>query len=358
MDWEKFADKKRKSHSLEDFFHDLGNKPASLLKIILVGVVVITLMTTFYTVEPEEEAVVTRFGKYISTSPPGLHFKIPFGIDRISKLKTSTHLQESFGFTGEGTYRGYRRNVRRNLKEESLMLTGDLNVADVEWVVHYQIADPRKYLFNIRDPQKNIRDISQAVMRRVVGDRTVNDVLTVGRTEIAHDAKLLMQEILDAYQMGVRVATLKLQDVNPPEPVQPSFNEVNAAKQEQEKAINRAEAKYNQTIPAARGKAEREVSSSQGYATALVNRAKGDAEKFLSVLGEYRKAPEVTRTRLYLEAIESLLARIDGLTIIDPQVKGVLPIFDGMGGSTGRAMPDFRSAQKPGQSIVESRRNP
>lgn len=207
------------------------------------------------------------------------------------------------------------------------MLTGDLNVADVEWVVQYRVADPKDYLFNVRDPKKNIRDISQATMRRVVGDRTVSQVLTTGRTEIAAEAKRLSQEILNKYNMGVEIVDVKLQDVNPPEKVKPSFNDVVAAKQEQERTINMAEQEYNSLIPEARGKAEQEISGATGYAQAAVNRSKGDANKFLQLLQEYKKAPTITRKRLYLETVEKLMRRIDAITIVDKEVKGVLPVF-------------------------------
>ncbi len=222
------------------------------------------------------------------------------------------------------------------------MLSGDLNVADVQWVVHYRISDPEKYLFRVRDPRRNIRDISQATMRRVVGDRIVNDVLTVGRDQIAKDAMDLTQQILDKYEMGVKIERVILQDVNPPEPVKPSFNDVNAAKQEQEQAINQAEAQYNKVIPEAQGKAEEEISNARGYASAVLNRAKGDAQKITSILKEYRGAPEITRTRMYLDMMEDLFSRFRSVTIVDPNVKGVLPILPGfqLSGPQAESRPD------------------
>ncbi len=283
--------------------------------------------TSFYTVEPDEEAVIIRFGKYLGTYPPGLHFKIPFGVDRVIHIKTKRVLQEEFGFRTQNSQE--RRTVysNRNFGIESLMLTGDLNVADVEWVVQYQIADPFKYIFQTSEPRQNIRDVSESIMRRVVGDRLVTEVLTTGRVEIAEQAKILTQGVLDKYDMGVKIVTVKLQDVNPPELVKKSFNEVNAAKQEQEKVINQAEESYNRIIPEARGKAEQQVSEAQGYANALVNTAEGDAQKFLSVLKEYRRAPSITRRRLYLETMQELFQKMENVTIVDPQVKGLLPLF-------------------------------
>jgi modulator of FtsH protease HflK len=286
------------------------------------------LLSSFYTVQPSEEAVITRFGKYLETTPPGLHFKLPLGIDQATKVKTKLVLQEEFGFrTVDASGREATTYRKDAFEKESLMLTGDLNVADVEWIVQYQIADPRKFLFQAQDPRQNIRDVSEAIMRRVVGDRIVNDVLTTGRVEIASDAQRLTQEVLDKYDLGIRIVTVKLQDVNPPDVVKPSFNEVNAAKQEQEKAINMAEEAYNKVIPEARGKAEETVSNAEGYASAAVNRARGDADKFLLTLKEYRNAPEITRRRIYLETMEELFSRFEKVTIVDDKVKGLLPIF-------------------------------
>jgi membrane protease subunit HflK len=287
--------------------------------------------TSFYTVEPDEEAVVIRLGKFLQTNPSGLHFKVPLGIDRVIKVKTKRVLQEEFGFRTQNT-RGRRTMYsKENLVNESLMLTGDLNVADVEWAVQYRIADPFKYIFQTSDPLQNIRDVSESIMRRVVGDRSVTDVLTVGKVEIESQAKVLMQDVLDKYDMGIKVISVKLQDVNPPQVVKASFNEVNEAKQEQEKAINEAEGAYNKVIPEARGKAEKMISQAEGYASALVNRAQGDVSKFVEVYNEYRRAPAITRKRIYLETMENLYQRFNDVMIVDPRVKGVLPVF-GKGG--------------------------
>jgi modulator of FtsH protease HflK len=284
--------------------------------------------SAFYTAQPSEEVVVTRFGKYDRTTAPGLHFKLPFGAEEATKVTTKLVLQDEFGFRSSGvSARGSTTYANASFDRESRMLTGDLNVADVEWIVQYQISDPKKFLFQAADPHQNIRDISEAIMRRVVGDRTVNEVLTTGRVEIAAEAQRLTQEVLDKYDIGVRIVTIKLQDVNPPEGVRASFNEVNAAKQEQEQAINQAEEAYNKVIPEAKGKAEETVSDAEGYASALVNHAHGDAERFILTLQAYRQAPEVTRKRMYLETMEELFSRFKRLTIIDDKVKGVLPLF-------------------------------
>jgi len=296
-----------------------------LLLAVVVGVT--AFMTSIYAVEPSEQAVVLRLGRYVSTEEPGLHFKLPFGIDRAIKVKTKVILQEEFGFRSAGNEGSRTSYDDSDFRSESLTLTGDLNVANVEWIVQYQISDPKKYLFNAREVLKNLRDISQSVLRRVVGDRIVSQVLTTGRVEIAEEAQHLTQEVLDRYDIGVRIVTIKLQDVNPPESVRPAFNEVNAAKQEQEKAINQAEKEYNTVIPEAIGKAEQTIRNAQGYATAAVNRAEGDATRFKATLGAYKAAPTVTRSRLYLETMEEIYGRLQQLTIVDKGVSGVLPVF-------------------------------
>ena len=311
---------------------EILNSPGFVVKLALMIFTFFAVMSSWYTVEPEEEAVVLRFGKFHTIGSPGFHLKLPFGVDTVQKLKTSIVLRESFGFYSESgsTSGANRENVRRsnNLKEESHMLTGDLNVADVRWVVQYKISNPHNFLFNTRDPRKNIRDVSEAVMRRVVGDRTVNDVLTTGKAEINDTAQDLMQAIVDHYQMGVRIERIELQDVDPPESVVPAFNDVNIAKQEREQARNTAEAYRNKILPEATGVAEQKIANAEGYAIATVNRAEGDAEKFSAILTEYNKAPKVTRTRLYLELVEEMLGNIDDLTVIDAEVKGLLPVFN------------------------------
>lgn len=318
------------SNVLKSLSAKFGAGPGFEGRLLSIAAAVIGLAcfaTSIYTVEPSEEAVILRLGRYVSTRPPGLHFRLPLGIERVVKVKTKVILQEEFGFRSadkEGTRTSYSDD---DFKSESLTLTGDLNVANVEWIVQYQISDPKKYLFNAREVLKNLRDISQSVLRRVVGDRIVSQVLTTGRVEIAEEAQRLTQEVLDRYDIGVRIVTVKLQDVNPPESVRPAFNEVNAAKQEQEKAINQAEREYNTVIPEAIGKAEQTVRNAQGYATAAVNRAEGDAARFRVTLRAYQESPTVTRSRLYLEAMEEIYGRLEALTIVDKGVSGLLPVF-------------------------------
>lgn len=317
---------------LKYLWHKFTQNTSSAITLIIVLLVLVGGYTSFYTVQPSEEAVVTRFGKYSRTTEPGLHFLAPFGIEKARKVKTKRVLQEEFGFRTKSTYSKVSQYQKSSFEKESLMLTGDLNVADVEWIVQYQIADPQKYLFKAQDPIQTIRDVSEAIMRRVVGDRTVNEVLTTGRVAVATEAQELTQEVLDRYDIGIRVVTVKLQDVNPPDMVKPSFNEVNAAKQEQEKAINMAEEEYNKVIPEARGKAEETISNAQGYASAIVNRAQGDAERFLLTLKEYKLAPQITRSRIYLETMEKVFSQFENLIVVDKNIKGVLPLYQGLKG--------------------------
>lgn len=296
-----------------------GSAPDStkILLGVLLAATILTSLKSFYTVEADEEGVVTRFGEYIKTSQPGLHFKVPW-IDQVYKVKSKRRQEEVFG---------YRERTREQVNAESLMLTGDLNLADVEWMVQYEISDPWRYLFRAADVRKAIRDVSMSVMRRVVGDRLVGEVLTTGRTEIATIAKDLMQETLNRYDLGIALTTVELQSVTPPDRVKDAFNDVNAAKQEQEQAINRAERRYNSIIPEARGKAEQQIAEAKAYSTEVVNRAKGDANRFAATFAEYKKAPAITRKRLYIETMEQVLEQVSEFTVVDEDLKGLMPIY-------------------------------
>ena len=299
--------------------------------VILLLVAFIGFSGAFYTVEPDEEAVVIRLGKHLQNTQPGLHFKIPFGIDQVTKVKTKIVHQAEFGFRTANSTARRTTYSSKNFESESLMLTGDLNVAEVQWVVQYQISDPFKFLFKTGNPIANIRDVSESIMRRVVGDKLVTEVLTTGRVEIATDAKILMQEILNQYDMGISIKSIKLQDVNPPKVVQSSFNDVNAAKQEQEKMLNEAEQSYNRVIPEARGKADQLIQEAEGFANEIVNRAHGDAERFTAIAKAYRKAPSITKKRIYLETMKGIFQNLENVTIIDPKIKGLLPVFSNKG---------------------------
>lgn len=319
----------RPQNEFERMKQDIERAKKGILPVVALILVAVGVYTLFYTVEPDEEAVVIRLGRYLKTEDPGLQFKMPFGIDRVIKVRSKRVLQEEFGFRTADTSSRITRYAKKTYGTESLMLTGDLNVADVEWAVQYKISDPFKYIFQTSEPTQNVRDVSESIMRRVVGDRSVTDVLTVGKVEIESEAKRLMQDVLNKYDMGILIVSVKLQDVNPPSVVKQSFNEVNEAKQEQEKAINEAEGAYNKVIPEARGKAEKLVSEAEGYAEAVVNRAIGDVKLFEEILVEYKRAPQVTKKRIYLDTMQEIFKELNNTVIIDSRVKGVLPVYSG-----------------------------
>ncbi|PIV82080.1 FtsH protease activity modulator HflK [bacterium CG17_big_fil_post_rev_8_21_14_2_50_64_8] len=287
----------------------------------------ILVFTSFYTIDPEETGLVLRFGQYVRATPPGLHFKLPFGVERVLKVPIQRQLKEEFGF------RTLRSGVQSQYStkpyaEESSMLTGDLNAASVEWVVQYRIVNPYKFLFQVRNVEETFRDMSEAVMRRIVGDRTVNEVLTIGRAEVARMVSEGLQELCDKYETGIKVDQVVLQDVNPPDPVKSSFNEVNEAEQEMEKMINQAQSEYNREIPKAEGAALQTVQEAEGYALDRVNRAQGDAALFNAMYGAYALAPEVTRTRIYLETMTEILPHVENKIIVDSDLKGLVPLLN------------------------------
>lgn len=283
--------------------------------------------TSYYQVEPDEVGVVQRVGRYVGTREPGPHFKLPLGIDRVTKVPAQRQLKAEFGFRTLPPNAKLPPSSERELDRESLMLTGDLNVAVVEWIVQYQIRDPAKYLFRIRNVESSLRDLAEASMRIVVGDHSVNEVLTTGRQSIADQSKVLLQALANRFDTGVEIQQVVLQDVNPPDPVKPSFNEVNQAIQERERAINEAHAELNKEIPRARGEAEQEIQGAEGYAVERVNRARGEAERFNLVLAEYLKAPEVTRKRLYLETLGEVLPRSGRKVLVDERIKNFSPLL-------------------------------
>jgi membrane protease subunit HflK len=302
-------------------------KARGLWMAVAVALVLILGSTAYYTVDPEETGVVLRFGRYIRESGPGLHFKLPLGVETVSLIKTGRVYKSEFGFRGVAP--GIRsRFTEKGYQDESLMLTGDLNVIDVKWIVQFQIRDPRKWLFAVRDGMAAIRDLSQAVMRSIVGNRYSDEVLTLSRVEIAAQAQKELQALLDSYQTGVKVITVKLQDVNPPPPVQPAFNEVNEARQQKERMINVALEAYNHQIPTARGNAKRMIPEAEGYATERVNRAQGEAKRFNDVYRSYAKAKEVTKRRFYLEAMQKTISSAAEVYVVDTSIKGLLPFMD------------------------------
>ena len=301
---------------------------AALRGIAVLALVLILLFTSYYQIEPDQVGVVQQFGAYNRTTEPGPHLKLPFGIETLTKVPVQRQLKMELGFrTARAGIRSDFASPSDETRGESVMLTGDLNVAVVEWIVQYRIRDPRLYLFHLRNVQKTFRDMSEAAMRQVVGDHSVDEVLTIGREQIAHEAKEELQRLCDAYKNGIEVQQLLLQDVNPPDPVKPAFNEVNQAIQEKERAINDAWAEYNKAVPRAKGEAEQAVRAAEGYALERVNNAEGDAKRFDALYEEYRKAPAVTRKRLYLETMQELLPRVGKKLILDEKARGVLPLL-------------------------------
>lgn len=293
---------------------------------ILIGLLVLILAWSgFFQIGPEEVGIITRFGKYTRKLEPGLNFKVPF-IEKIAKVPVERQQKLEFGFrtTRPGVRTEY---TREGTRDESLMLTGDLNLADVEWVVQYRIDNAYNYLFKVRNPETTLRDISEATMRQVVGDRTVNEVLTVGRTEIASKLEELMQELCREYSLGVKIDQVVLQDVNPPDQVKAAFNAVNEAQQEKETLINQAKSEYNKVIPKASGQAKETIQKAEGYATERVNNAKGEVARFNALYIEYIKAPEVTKRRIYLETMGQVIPMLGTKIITDEKGSNVLPLL-------------------------------
>ena len=296
---------------------------------VIVGLVVILMLVaglnTLYQVQPEEVGVVLRFGEFVRTTDPGLRAKIPF-IEDVLKVPVQRQLKQEFGFrTTEANVRS--QFADRDFAGESVMLTGDLNVAVVEWIVQYRVSDPFLYLFKVRNLEETFRAMNEAVMREVVGDRTVTEVVTIGRQGIEAQVGIRLQELANQYEMGITIDQVVLQDVNPPDPVKPSWDEVSQAQQQRDRMINEARAEYNRVIPRASGEAQQAVLQAEGYSLDRVNRAQGDAVRFSAIYDAYRLAPEVTRRRLYLETMQRILPMVGRKLYVDKDTTGVLPLL-------------------------------
>lgn len=303
----------------------LKNWSSNIRYIVLGVLVLVVAFSSFFTINPEEVGIVTRFGEFTRTTQPGLNFKAPF-IEEVRKVPIERQLKHEFG------YRTTSSNVRSSYQkegyaDESLMLTGDLNLADIEWVVQYRIIDAYDFLFKIRNPEETLRDISESAMRQIAGDRTVNEVLTVGRAEVTMEVQQLIQEICDEYESGLRIDQVVLQDINPPDPVKASFNAVNEAQQQKETLINQAKSAYNKVIPRAKGEAQETIQRAEGFAINRLNRAQGQASRFNQLYQEYINAPEVTKQRLYLETLEEILPDIGNKIVTDQGGNNVLPLL-------------------------------
>jgi membrane protease subunit HflK len=295
----------------------------SFFILLLVG---LGLWTSYYTVPSDSVAVVQRFGQYLKEVPPGLHFKLPLGIDLATIVPVKRQLKQEFGFSTPGARDPYQSPKQGNRETE--MVTGDLNAALVEWVVQYRISDPVKYLFEVREPSATLRYVSESVMREVVGDRTVDEVITIGRQEIEIEGLTKMQALTTKYAMGICIDQVQLKNINPPAPVQASFNEVNQAQQEKEKLINEARRDYNKVIPLAEGEKDQRIREADGYRLKRINEAEGDVARFSALLAEYNKAPTVTRRRIYLETMQEVLPGIRSKIILDEQARNILPLLD------------------------------
>ena len=301
-----------------------------LLGLALIAIIV---MTASYTIPSDSVGLVQRFGKYHKEVEPGLHFKLPLGADIVSVLPVKRQLKQEFGFQTRGATNPNQH--RDDTAQQSQMVTGDLNAALVEWVVQYRIEDPRKYSFDVRNPAETLRDVSESVMRSVVGDRTVDEVITIGRQEIEVEALANMQALTAKYEMGVSIDQVQLKNINPPRPVQESFNEVNQAQQEKESLINAARRQYNKDIPLAEGEKDQRIRAADGYRLKRVNEAEGDAARFNAVLTEYVKAPDVTRRRIYIETLQEVLPSVDAKIIVDDNSQQILPLMHLQGAAKG-----------------------
>lgn len=302
-----------------------GKGPVTLLVLALFG---LAGWSAYYTVPSDSVAVVQRFGHYVGEVPPGLHFKLPFGIDSVTIVPVKRQLKQEFGFATPGATNLHQSPRPQDQKRETQMVTGDLNAALVEWVVQYRIEDPFKFLFEVREPGATLRAVSESVMREVVGDRTVDEVITIGRQQIETESLIKMQRLASKYTMGISIDQVQLKNINPPEPVQDSFNEVNQAQQEKEKLINEARRDYNRIIPLAQGEKDQRIREADGYRLKRINEAEGDVARFNALLTEYRKAPEVTLRRIYIETLQEVMPGIRTKVIVDEQVGGVLPLLN------------------------------
>jgi modulator of FtsH protease HflK len=303
-----------------------GGGSSGTFTLIILAAVGLSAWSSYYTVPSDSVAVIQRFGKHLKEVLPGLHFKLPLGIDKATIVPVKRQLKQEFGFATPGARDPYQ--ATRDGGRETQMVTGDLNAALVEWVVQYRISDPVKFLFEVREPGETLRYVSESVMREVVGDRTVDEVITIGRQGIENDALVKMQELSSKYVMGVSIDQVQLKNINPPRPVQESFNEVNQAQQSKEKLINEARREFNKVIPLAEGEKDQRIREADGYRLKRINEAEGDTARFNALFTEYRKAPEVTRRRIYIETMQDVLPAIQSIVLIDDEMRSLLPLLN------------------------------
>ncbi|VEN73054.1 Protein HflK [Candidatus Desulfarcum epimagneticum] len=333
-DWDKLQDQKNRQSTGGDIPPQINEIVDKVKKIkfpggpliILVIIALFFASSTFFTIKVDEVGVVQRFGKYARTAQPGLNFKLPSGIEKVTKVRVEHVYKEEFGFRSVRSSRSGRSSEQED-SGVSLMLTGDLNVGVVPWIVQYRIKDAYNYLFKVKDVRRLLRDMSEASMRQVIGDRSINEVISK-RDEIADEAENVLQTKMNESEAGIQIVTIEMKKTNVPGPVQPSFNEVNQAVQEKEKVIYQAKEDYNKAIPQARGEAERTIKAAEGYYLDRVNRAKGDSSRFVSLYEEYEKAKDITRRRMYLEAFADVYQKLGNKYIIDSNQKNFLPLLN------------------------------
>jgi membrane protease subunit HflK len=309
----------------------LGKLKRKTVGLIVAAIILVSVLgTSVFIVDQTEQAVITRFGRYISTRGPGLQFKLPFGIDQNYTVNVRTVQTQEFGFR---TLRGGNIPTYTTQSGESTMLTGDLNIVDVEWIIQYRVVDPRAWVFNVHDRELTIRDVSRSVINMLVGDRTIMDIMGRERSAIEVSATVLMNETYRGYGLGIDVIAVRLQNVTPPAGgVQQAFEDVNKAIQDLERLINEGQQLYNEEIPKAGGEAERRIQEARGYATERVNRANGDVARFNAVFEEYRRSPQVTRQRLYYEMVEEVFKNDEGMSLIDRNLTNFIPLMN-LGGN-------------------------
>jgi membrane protease subunit HflK len=303
--------------------------PKAIIIVVVVILALITVFSSFFVVDPQETAAVLLFGRFNRMADPGLHFKLPFGIEKNYNVPTQVVLKQEFGFRTEQPGITTIR-AAQDFPGESIMLTGDLNIVDVEWIIQYRIIDAFNWLFKVQEKEKTIRDISQSIINQLVGDRAIFDVIGSERANIEAQGQDKMNELFEKYQLGIRVTTVKLQNIVPPAgPVQEAFEDVNKAIQDRSRLINEGQEAYNQAIPRAKGQAEQLIQEAQGYAINRVNRAQGDVARFSRVLDEYSRNPGVTRTRLYYEMYEEVFKDAEDVDLIDKNLQNFIP-FKGL----------------------------
>ncbi len=298
--------------------------PAIFIWLIILVVAIIAGFSSFYIVDETENAVITRLGKYTETVGSGLHFKLPFGIDKSYTVPVKVIQMEQFGFK---TIKSGRNNeYKNNIGAESTMLTGDLNIVDVEWIIQYRIVDPKQWLFGVYEKQQTIRDISRSVINELVGDRAILDVMGSERTSIETLALDMMNDNFKQLGLGISVIAVKLQNIVPPSGVQDAFEDVNKATQDMNRFINEGKQAYNAEIPKAQGEADRILQVAEGYAAERVNMAKGDVARYNAVYEEYKKNPKVTKERIYLETMDEIFGSETKPELIDSELENLVPV--------------------------------